>query len=371
MSAPDLLPPSATELERTVSLSTDSYTRVGVHITAMRGRKYSNPPPSWLPFIVSELGLGELSPYAPNLYDLIDEGVDWQRVRGTPDAVLRALGWLSYAAEIESFPPRRRYWNLVMLHLDRVRDDEADLIRIDGVSTLSVPKRSVIWRGYHGYDVRAIEAGRTRWGQTLWSAFSGARIPQSDVKWSFGRRYEADHALTDAELQALGVWLDPVDESDGGWQWGPFPWPALPWSSSAATVRSAAMLAAMPAGPVFAVFRDAAGDVIGYRRARARWPVQPALDGIYSVGGNRWAVRPTGATRLYVEAMTDFGDGYGATAASVGLVFGATPAAGLKPGALWLPADGLAPTGPIVAEFPANIEFGRTVRERVCWLLRF
>ena len=371
MSRHHLLPSRSTPLERALSQSIDVYARLDDGISSMRGIKLRNPPPSWLPFLVYEYGLGELTPYVPNLYDLIDEGIRWQRVRGTPASVFRALRWLGYAAATDEAPPRRRYWNMLQLALDRVRDDEADLIRIDGVTTLSLPKRSTFWRGYHGYDVRAIEAGRTRWGQTLWGSFSGARIPQSDVKWSFGRRYETDHALTDAELQALGVWLDPVDESDGGWQWGPFPWPALPWSSSAATVRSAAMLAAMPAGPVFAVFRDAAGDVIGYRRARARWPVQPALDGIYSVGGNRWAVRPTGATRLYVEAMTDFGDGDGSTAASVGLVFGAAPVAGLKPGALWLPADGLIPAGPIVAEAPVNIEFGRTVRERVCWLLRF
>jgi len=369
MELPHLQPDSSTPLERTLSASTDVYERVGANVTAMRRLKLGNPPPSWLPFLVYEYGLGELQPYVPNLYELIDEGIDWQRVRGTPASVFRALGWLGYSAALDEAPPRRRFWNVLQIALERVRDNEADLIRIDGVTTLSLPKRSTFWRGYHGYDVRALEWGRTRWGQTLWSAYSGARIPQSDVKWSFGRPYDIDHAMTQAELQALGVWIEPTGEIELGWD--DIPWPDAPWTSDAEHARSVAMLAAVPAGTAWAVFRDADGAVIGYRRARARWPVRPAPGGIYAIGSNRYAVELSGATRLYVEAMTDFGDGFGSTAFSVGFVLSAVPAAGFAPGARWLPAGGIVPAGPVVAETPVSIEFGRTVRERVRAVLRF
>ena len=69
--------------------------------------------------------------------------------------------------------------------------------------------------------------------------------------------------------------------------------------------------------------------------------------------------------------MTDFGDGFGTTAHSVGFILAGNPTAEHPPGALWLPAGGLDETGPIVAETDTTIEFGRTVRERVCALLRF
>lgn len=365
-----LLPPASTKLERAYADATDLYARLRDPVTSMRGLKLVNPPPSFLPFLVYEYGLGELTPYVENLYDLIDEGIDWQRVRGTPRALELALGWISYTAGLEEFPTRRRHWNYFMLALDRVRDEEdPDLFAIEGVAGLSVPVRSVFWRGFAGYDVRALEYSHKKWSGALWGTYSGVRIPNGEAKWSFGRAYDYAHHMTQSELEALGVWIEPT--GGGALTWGAFPWPGAPWSDPDGTARSVVMLENLPAGNAWVVFKDAGGAIIGYRRARARWNVAPIGNGVYQVGGDRFNPMASGATRLYVEAMTDFGDGFGAVAASAGIVLNAQPVDPYPIGALWLPAGGLDPAGPIIAERPVEIEFGRTVRERVRTLLRF
>ena len=365
-----LLPKNATQFEIAVSEGSDVLALTRDSISSMRGLKIINPPPPFLPYLIYEYGLGELTPYVPNLYDLIDEGIDWQRIRGTPAAVAMALAWVGYAAEIEEPAHRRKRWNLFQLALNRLRDAESDLPRIEGVTRLSVPVRSVFWRGFHGYDIRALDYGWTRWSRTRWSAYSGVRLAGGQAKWSFGRRYAVDHEMTQAELTALGVWLEPP-EGDAPLKWGAFPWPASPWGSSAARARSVAMLEAVDLGTCWAVFKNAAGGVIGYRRARAVHTVQQQAGGIYQVGASRYALRPSGATILLLEAMTGFGDGFGNTAATVGFILNASPTSAYPPGSLWLPAGGLQQVGPIVAETSISIEFGRTVRERIGAVLRF
>lgn len=363
-----LLPPASTKLERAYADAADIYAHTLDAISAMRGIKILNPPPSFLPYLVYEYGLGELSPYVPNLYDLISDGIRWQRIRGTPAAVAKGLSWIGYTAGIEEFPTRRRHWNWFMLALDRVRDaEEPDLFRIEGITELSTSIRSVFWRGFHGYDIRAVDWAHRKWSGSLWGTYSGVRIG-GQAKWSFGRTYDLVHDMTQTELEELDVWIEPTAEK---LKWGPFKWPSVPWSDPEGVARSVVMLEGVPSGPAWVVFKDAGGNIIGYRRARARHRVAPSTIGRYRVGNDRFEPVTSGATRLYVEALTGFGDGYGATAASAGIILGAQPVEPHPVGALWLPPGGLDIDGPIIAERPVSIEFGRTVRERVRTLLRF
>ncbi|MCZ8101549.1 MAG: phage tail protein [Burkholderiales bacterium] len=365
----DLLPSNATAYERALSLATDYQDRVDPNVVSMRGLKIGNPPPSFLPYLVYEYGLGELTPYVPNLYQLLREGIAWQRVRGTPRSVSLALDWLDYEAEIEEPSIRRARWNLFQLALNKVRESEADLTRIEGVTSLSVPLRSYFWRGFSGYDVRALEYGWNRWGQTRYSTYSGVRIDGGRSKWSFGRRYGFDHVLTDEELTDLGVYLPPAGSEPLGW--GAFPWPAAPWVDNAARARSVAMLEALDHASAWVEFRRADNSVIGYRRARVSRPVQPAVGGAYRIGSARFEYRAAGATILYVEAMTDFGDGFGSTAASVRFILKGQPSPSHPVGALWLPPGGLVAESPLIAAKTVSIPFGRTVRERVSAVFRF
>ncbi|MDQ0301357.1 phage tail protein [Ancylobacter polymorphus] len=377
-----------TSFERVLERATDPYPAVDGAIWSLHGLKMLNPPASLLPYLIWEYGLGELQPYVPNLYDLIREGIAWQRVRGTPAAMARGLGWLGYSAKIEEAAVRWRWWNHFQLELDRVRDDEADLPRIDGIAGLSVPLRSDFWRGFAGYDVRAAEGDYSRWDGSAWEDDSGVRVPGGKAKWSFGRRFEFTHEVTAEDLGALGIpdpWALEVDgepltlngellrfvpAGGGSPRWGG-PWLAQPWASSEVASAAAGMLAATGAGPAWAVFKDAAGEVLFYRRCRVRRGVVPSPTGVYRIEGARYAPATSAPRLLYLEALTAFGEGHGSTAASVGFILSAAPAATFKPGVQHLPPGGLMPAGPIVIEQPLALEFGRTTRDCVALLLRF
>lgn len=363
-----LLPPSSTAFEIALSEATDIAPRFDGAIEGMHGIKFT-PPPSFLPYLVYEYGLGELTPYVPNLYDLINEGVKWTRQRGTPAALHRALGWLNYSGEVEESPIRRTRWNLFQIELGRIRDSEDDLERIEGVADLSTPLRAVFWRGFRGYDIRALEYGQSRWGQTLWGAYSGARIRDDGAKWSFGREYISDHEMTEAELTALGVWIEPTGEVEPPWL--DVEWPDIEWEAFSGGSRSVIMLLGVPVATAWACFRDADGAVIGYRRARVHHRVEQTLTGPYAFGGLRYTPLATGASLILIEALTDFGDGYGSTAKSVSFILSGVPADASKPGALWLGPGELDAALPEVGEMAVDIEFGRTVRERVRILMRF
>jgi hypothetical protein len=361
----------ATPWERVLADAMDLTAVMAPAIGAIRGTKLIAPPPSFLPFLIYEYGLGELTPYVPNLYDLISEGIDWQRVRGTPAAMALALSWLGYTATIEEESTKRRYWNLFQLQLDRVRDVRADLDRIAGVASLSVPKRSVYWRGFHGLDVRPLTYSQSHYSESHYGEYSGRRLKAGGPLWSFGRVYEFDIGLSEADLTAIGVWLPPVEDEDLGW--GDFTWASTEasWQSSAARARSEAMASGVFGRRTWFAFFDAGGDVIGYRRARAHHFVTPVFGGTYQVGGGGFNVKPTVDTRIYVECQTGFGEGDGSVAASFGLVFDAQPVDPVRPGQMWLtPSEITGGTAP-VAVSPITIAFGESIRERVKALLRF
>lgn len=381
-----LLPSNATAFERAASLAMDSGPRLAPGIAALRTAKRVSIPHAVLPFLIWEYGLGPVTAYLADLQDVIDKGIPWQRVRGTPDAVARALAWVGYSAEIEEAPTTRRLWHRFQLALDRVRDTEVpDLEAIEGATALSVPVRSELFRGYHGHDVREAEWSRRAYGAARWSDSSGVRLRTGGAKWSFGRTYDFPSALDETTLSALGAWVDPVDLGHIGWGvpmaqvyndlpgsgWGGFSWVSsdATWEGYGEGDRLSLICSALVGRPVWVVFRTAGGAVIGYRRARAARPVVPASGGVYSVAGVRLSPADLGSS-FYVEARTEFGDGNGQVAASVSLLFDATPLDTTRPGLLWAGPGGLS-SGVEVASRPCAIAFGQTVRERVRFHLTF
>lgn len=376
---PVLLPGNATKFERCISESTAPKPELISAIDSIRRAKLLTRPPSFLPWLVEEYGLGELTPYLPNLYQLLDAGIDWQRVRGTPRAIEMGLGWLGYTAALEEASTERRFWNSFQLRFPALpTNDTPDLERIEGIVTLSVPLRSKFRRGVHLYDVGPLEGDHSRLDGSMLDFESGVKVtagtrlfPEGAI-WSFGREVEFDHLLTQAEGEAIGNWLDPVGEA-GALHWiaMTYPWvgATFPWAASPEVQRRALMAGWFAGRVVYLCLRDAAGVVIGYRRCRAVRPVNVKAEGAYLHGGNSYDPSPSGG-RVYIEAMTQFDDADGVTAASVSLVINAAPAPGIKPGKKWLQADELV-GGQAIAERPVSIPLRRTVRERVKFLVRF
>lgn len=333
-----LLPDGATPRELAIAEVADPLARFAAVYDLIR-EVDRHPPPTWMPFLIGELGLGELTPYVPNLYDLVAEGIAWQRVRGTSAAVSRGLGWLGYAASFEQGARHRRRWHLWQMHLDRVRDAERpDLVAIDGIASLSDDAVSEFWRGFAGYDVRACEAGGSRWGGAIWGDHSGVRLDADGAKWSFGRRHEAIHELTQAEAVALDCWIEPVP-TGGAWVDAHAPWTDAhyPWDVPAAQSRRNVMASSLAARSWYFVLRAGDGALIGCVRAFAH-AVREAVDGEYAIGAGRFT--PSSApTGVLIQARTPFCAAAGATVATVELIPDVPRADGVGPGRAWLGPD--------------------------------
>jgi hypothetical protein len=356
-------PQSATTFEIAIDESVAPEARVASSIPEIRRLKLVTRPSGLLPFLIYEYGLEPLSRYLPNLYDLIDQGRQWERYRGTHKAIHDGLGFIGYTAQIINPPARRLAWADFQLHLGRLRDNEGDLVNIDGIVTLSSPVRSKLRRVFFGHDFPAAEGGYTTHGNCIWGDDSGVRIAGSDVKWSFGRTHDVSAAFTESELTALGIWIEPV--ASNYWALNDTIWAddEFLWADPAEQSRRSTIADAFLPFPVWMRFDDAVGDTIGFRLARSL-PIAAKASGPIVINGARYAINRVSPTHIYAYAHTGFGDGNGSVAASVALVANGTVSE--APGRLWRTdvAGGVE-----IAPTPLPIEFGQTVRDKVQMLL--
>jgi hypothetical protein len=363
----DLLPISVTAFERAMSAAIDPRAALLDRYNSIPVA-WRNTPPALLPFVVWQLGLGELSPYLPNLYDLIDDGVRWQRLRGTPASIAKALGWLGYAAALEEAPARRVRWNRIQIGLDRVRDvDAPDLGRIEGVVGLSLPARSDLARGFKGFDVRAAETGYNRTSDSIAGEDSGARLTADGAQWSFGRDYAVKRAIDSIELRRIRAWSD-VPDTPQGWFGVSTLWATVDvaWFRATAQQRRNGIIDAIVAARPLIAFRDAAGVAIGYSRTWVRGVASNSA-GVYAIDGERWSPSAA-ASHALVACRTPFGAGAGKVAASAAIAVDPVLAAGAAKGQLWYAPSEIV-SAIEIATSPVSIAFGLTVREHVRFVL--
>jgi P2-related tail formation protein len=150
----DLLPPNATTLERDLSRVTSSLVRAGAPVPTIRTAKRVDIPDSVVPWLVFEYGLAEILPYLTDQRAAIEGGVQWQRIRGTPAAILQALGWLNLNGEIDESEGGSYRWAEFQIGLDAPTSGEAIISQITAVARLSAPVRSRLQRIYSVYDFR-------------------------------------------------------------------------------------------------------------------------------------------------------------------------------------------------------------------------
>lgn len=364
--AEDLLPSNATPLEKAVSSSLDRTSVIGPRIDAIKGFKVTAPvEASFAPWIVAELGLGPVSQYFVDMDALIAEGVDWQRVRGTELALDMALAWVGFGAiALEDAAVNRRRWHLYQIGMGELPLPVEDPLLYDAeyLAELSDPARSVFFRGFHGYDVRALTWGNHRYGRSKWGDSSGVRLPDGSVKWSFGRDHPAvEYTVPTAQRAAIGI---DITALEGGLTWeAPIPWdaPGVTWAGVEAGQEGALKAWLFLRLPVYVGFLDAGGNAIGYRR-----PISVKEIGVF--GG-----QPAASDQAIIEvrARTGFGDGALEDAATMVLFVRARPADPAKPGKLWLGPDeitfedGYDPADLKIGSFPFDFTLQRTVREHV------
>lgn len=360
MSRQHLLPPTSTALEFAISESLDNLPVMAPAADAIRGFKYERPTlnVSFAPWIASELGLGLISQFFNTIEALIDAGVPWQRFRGTPAAIETALSWIEYEAiTILDQYPNRSKWNRYQIAMGELppAGEVAALMSAEYLAGISDPARSVFFRGFHGYDVRAAEWDQNAWDGAIYDDDSGVRLPGGAVKWSHGQSFTGSIMAGAEERQALGIDVSAGD--DPTWWDAPWKAPGVSWSGITNIAAFKAFL--LTRLPVLVGFFDAEGDPIGYRRPIA----------IRDITANQ---EPGGdAIVIEVRCRTDFGDGLGGVAATAALVFRARNADHARPGKLWLDPDeiefedGFDAEDMIIGAAPVAFTFRRTVRQHV------
>lgn len=185
MTSDHLLPPNATALECSLSLSTDLLTRLGGETEPLKGFK-TDPSDSLLPWLIWEYGLGELLPYLPDPRRAIAEGIRWQRLRGTPAALTTALSWIGATATVEQETPGIHFAEF-QFDPGQVLDDDGTIANLIAMARLSAPARSRLSRIYHGWDLRRLVLDESRLGEALLSDHSGVFWRDGQTKLSFGR----------------------------------------------------------------------------------------------------------------------------------------------------------------------------------------
>lgn len=353
-----LLPANSTALEVAVSETLDFLPALRPYAAAVHGFKFARPlNASIAPWLVVEYGLGAISPFFDTIEDLIDAGIDWQRVRGTPAAIETALGWIDYdSAQVLDQWLRRRKWNRYQLAMAELPGDN-EVVRLQSAEyliKLSDAARSVPFRGFYGYDVRALEwSGSYVWSGAIWGDDSGVRLTDGTVKWSHGQSHTGAISAGETERQALGIDVAGTDEPG----WDDFPWsaPGVTWEDIEDVPAFKSFL--LRRLPILVGFYDEGGYAIGYRRPTS---VADVTD-VALPGGDLIAIE--------VKCRTGFGDGAGRDVATCALVFRAGNPA--KPGQLWIEPediefeDGFDAADMKIGSVALAVKFGRTTRQHV------
>ena len=192
MTATDLLPSNATRLERILSRAVDVLPRLGPGAELVRTAKRTNMPDDVVPWLIYEYGLGEITPYVPNLRQALAEGVQWQRVRGTRQSVTIGLGWIGFAADIEESEAGTLRWAEYQLGLDKAPNGLDAIDNVVGITRLSSPARSKLFRIYGGYDYRRFRLDDHLLSEGSWLCdHTGAYLRDDWPQLSFGRQFNA------------------------------------------------------------------------------------------------------------------------------------------------------------------------------------
>ena len=177
----------------------------------------SDPPIQVLYWLIWEYGLGDLLSYISDLKLLINEGLKWQRFRGTPDSLKLALGWVGIDdIEIEEEVPGIHFYQY-QLKLGEI-PDRVKVDNIINLSRLSAPVRSRLSRLYNTlYDNRRLilsdPDGRGKFGYLL-SDYSG--VHYKDIVLSFGRKEGFSltvpaRQVKNGHSRAVKIKLNPLD----------------------------------------------------------------------------------------------------------------------------------------------------------------
>ena len=176
-----LLPPSSSPQEQALVDAISFRVDPG----KIRGFKF-NPTDSVLSWLIHEYGLGEILAWVPDPRQAIQDGVRFQRIRGTPASLRMALKWMNIEnIYIEEEPPGKHFAEFQVGIHDVPNDFFVD--NVVALARLSAPARSRLMRMYNDrYDIRRFMLDSSEFGSLL-SDYSGVKLSSDGPVLSFGR----------------------------------------------------------------------------------------------------------------------------------------------------------------------------------------
>lgn len=215
MTAADLLPSNSTRLERDLSRTGNVLPHLGAGAQRIRDAKYNDIPDSVVPWLIYEYGLGEITPYVPDMRQALVEGIQWQRLRGTRKAIEIGLGWIGFDATVEESEASTIRWADFQMGLDQAPPDLEFTENVIQVSRLSAPVRSRLFRIYGGYDHRRFRLDDHQLSGGSWLCdHTGVYVRPDWPQLSFGREFHDDHDILADAVAALSVERTRTDQ---GW----------------------------------------------------------------------------------------------------------------------------------------------------------
>jgi hypothetical protein len=122
------------------------------------GSAKSLVPDDVVPFLIWEYGLEEVTPWVGDSRRVIADGREWQRIRGTNDAILHALNWIDFSPLWIEESANSTWWDLFQFACPEVVTDRRRLEQIIALTRLSKAAHTDLIRIYSPcWDVRVWE----------------------------------------------------------------------------------------------------------------------------------------------------------------------------------------------------------------------
>ncbi|MDG7055710.1 MAG: phage tail protein [Wolbachia endosymbiont of Menacanthus eurysternus] len=173
-----LLPPNATKLEKALVDAID----YKIDPSCLKFRSDEKI----LPWLVEEYGLEEILHWVKDKRKAIKEGIEFQRVRGTPASLKIALRWANIDdITIIEEPPGKHFFELQIGIKDVPNDFFVDAVV--ELAKLSLPARSRLMRIFNDhYNISRFILDESLFGSLL-SDYSGTKVEKNGPVLSFGR----------------------------------------------------------------------------------------------------------------------------------------------------------------------------------------
>ena len=139
-------------------------------LSGIRDAKSMGQFKSWL---IYEYGLDVLLPFISAENIDLEQGKDWEELRGSLKALTMALEWLGFPnVKVECMGPGKAFFRY-QIDLRRAPEPE-EVEKIKGIAELSSAHRDQLFRIYiKKYDLRNMALGQASLGLSMLSDFSG------------------------------------------------------------------------------------------------------------------------------------------------------------------------------------------------------